>query len=91
MTPFFILLQFILIFSSKPLFSQDYAKIQELVEKLNKMINELDECGTDMDCINQKSKEMEKISTEIEEAQKTSPIGQDTKLYNLNVNVGQAN
>jgi len=88
-TPFFLLLTFILIFCSRSLLSQDYAKLQELVDKLNTIVNEIKNCGNDLDCIEKKSKEMEKISKEMQEAQKTTPKDGDTQLYNSNINLGE--
>ena len=69
--------------------SQDNAKLQQLVDKLNKIVKEIENCGNDLDCINRKSKEMEKISKEMQEAQKTTPKEQDTQLYNSNMNLGE--
>ena len=89
--PFFFLFLFILIFSTRLLFSQDNAKLQELVDKLNKVVKEIENCGNDLDCINRKSKEMEKIAKEMEEVQKKTSQGQDTKLFNSNINLGQQN
>jgi uncharacterized Zn-binding protein involved in type VI secretion len=86
---FFSLFTFILIICNNSLFSQDNAKLQELVDKLNKIAKEIENCGNDFDCIDRKSKEMEKIAKQIEEEQKTTPKEQDTKLFNSNINVGE--
>ncbi len=86
---FLLLLIVILILSSNSIFSQDNAKLQELVDKLNKVVKEIENCGDDLDCINSKSIEMEKIAKEMEEVQKTTSQGQDTKLFNSNINLGQ--
>ncbi len=86
---FFFLIPFFIIFCSRSLFSQDNAKLQELVDKLNKIVKEIENCGNDLDCINRKSKEMEKIAKQMEEAQKTTPKEQDAKLFNSNINLGK--
>jgi hypothetical protein len=69
--------------------SQDNAKLLELVDKLNKIVREIENCGNDLDCINRKSKEMEKIAKQMEEAQKTTPKEPDTKLFESKENIGE--
>jgi uncharacterized Zn-binding protein involved in type VI secretion len=69
--------------------SQDNAKLQELVDKLNRIVKEIENCGNDLDCIDRKSKEMEKIAKQMEEAQKTTPKEQDAKLFNSNIKLGE--
>jgi uncharacterized Zn-binding protein involved in type VI secretion len=86
---FIFILPFILFFSSGSLFSQDNVKLQELVDKLNKIVSEIENCGDDLDCINRKSKEMEKIAKEMEEAQTTTPKEEDTKIFNSDINMGE--
>jgi uncharacterized Zn-binding protein involved in type VI secretion len=69
--------------------SQDNAKLHELVNKLNKIVKEIENCGSNLDCIDRKSKEMEKIAKQMEEAQKKTPKEQDAKLFNSNINIGE--
>jgi uncharacterized Zn-binding protein involved in type VI secretion len=88
LTPFFFLFLFILIICSNSLFSQDYQKMTEINEKMILVLAELDSCKNNLDCMLIASKKLEKLTKELEEAQKTKTTKQDENPSNTNPQIG---
>lgn len=70
-------------------YSQDYEKMVDITEAMNKVLAELDSCKNDLDCMLLVSKKLEKLTKELEAAQNTKTNKQNTNIPNTNTQMGE--